>query len=57
MVQAWLVLLHVPPTIAQSLTDEQTLPRRLQVPRGLQVGSVGYCPVQADPLMLQAPGC
>ena len=50
-----MVLLHVPPTIAQSLTDEQMFPRRLQVPRA------GQAPVltvpQADPLMLHAPAC
>ncbi|HEX7272035.1 MAG TPA: hypothetical protein VF420_07795 [Casimicrobiaceae bacterium] len=51
--QAWLVLLQAPPMIAQSLTDEQRLPRTLQVPTFGQAP----CDMQLKPLMLHAPGC
>jgi hypothetical protein len=53
LVQGWLVLLHAPPMIAQSLTDAQRLPAMLQVPRSGQLD----CCMQLAPLLLQAPGC
>lgn len=50
-----MVLLHLPPRMAQSLTDVHRFPRVLQVPM------LGQDPVltvpQGAPLTLQAPGC
>ena len=45
-------MLQVPPTMAQSLTDVQVLPRMLQVP----VAGQSDCCMQLLPVMLQAPG-
>jgi hypothetical protein len=46
-------LLHVPPRIAQSLTDVQRLPAMLHWPMFGQ----SDCCMQLAPLTLQAPGC
>jgi hypothetical protein len=53
LVQTWLVLLQLPPMIAQSFTDEQIFFRTLQVPTLVQVA----CDMQLAPVMLQEPGC
>jgi hypothetical protein len=53
LVQAWLVLLHWPPMIAQSLTTAHSLLSMLQWP---MFGQLDCC-MQLAPLMLQAPGC
>jgi len=52
LAQTWLVLLQWPPTIAQSLTDEQRLSRMLQLPSAGQ----SDCCMQLAPLLLHAPG-
>jgi len=46
-------MLHVPPMMAQSLTDWQVLPRTLQLP----VAGQSAGPMQALPVRLHAPGC
>ena len=51
--QTWLVLLQWPPTIAQSLSDEQRLPAMLQLP----IFGQSDCCMQLAPFLLQAPGC
>ena len=53
LVQAWPVLLQVPPMIAQSFTDWQRLSKTLQWPISGQLA----CAMQLAPLTLQAPGC
>ena len=45
-------MLHVPPMIAQSLTDWHVLPRTLQLP----VAGQSDCCMQLLPVKLQAPG-
>jgi hypothetical protein len=53
LAQAWLVLLQVPPTMVQSLTDVQRLRTMLHWPMAGQLD----CCMQLAPLTLQAPGC
>jgi hypothetical protein len=53
LAQAWPVLLQVPPTIVQSLTDAQRLRTMLHWP---MLGQSDCC-MQLTPLVLQAPGC
>jgi len=53
LAQTWLVLLQVPPTIAQSLTDVQRFRTMLHWP---MFGQLDCC-MQLVPLTLQAPGC
>lgn len=52
-VQAFPLILQVPPMIEQSLADWQVLPRTLQLP----VAGQSATPMQLLPVRLQAPGC